>query len=738
MAARGARQPAGVPGEGGRGVRPRLLLHFARSQPDVKQSARSPALFGALLLLAGGGAGSPPTVARTPEASRAVPAPPVVAAQDPTAAAPAAVPPDGAVLYGNWPASAVAGSDVCAGCHGDIADAQAEHPMARTAAPLTPANAGRWFGEARLGAPSAWRSGPTGSVRPTWRRVDGGVALAGTGAAAAVAAVFGSGLRGETPVSFEGGGRMRELRLSWSHGLGAWIETPGSEDDADPLGDVDPPALTVECIACHATTVRWERGVPDAAASEWGVRCERCHGPGAAHAAGWEEGAPRAIFNPGALASDAQVRFCAQCHRQPTDFEPLEVLRRDRSLARHAGASLMMSACYRESAAAGPVACLECHDPHQRDADVGARARASCLRCHEDPAGEHLYERVSAASDCVRCHMPVREEVFPGAAFTDHWIRVDGTPPAPDSPAAARDRVWLRDLHEHRLAEAADTPRHASRLRIGLGELLAAEGTNDAAFEALDEGIAGEPRYQDLLKAAALYRVGARFARAEEALARATALEPDAAQAFFDLGDLRIERGDAANAVAVLETANRLQPASPVILARLAEAYRTASRLDEARSAALAAIGTDRDRPEAWLALGRVHRARRSVGEAAAALREANRLAPRWPPALEALARLLALDPDEAVRDAETARELADRWAAMDGYGNPASLEVLAAAAAAAGDFDFAVRTAERALVRAREDELDELGATIADRLVAYREGRLLFETVPRTRQDRQ
>ena len=115
----------------------------------------------------------------------------------------------------------------------------------------------------RLEAAVAWRSpGTPERDRTHYQRVDGGVALRGPDGDAPVAAVFGSGLRGSTPVSFPGGGRMRELRVSWSRGLGSWIETPGSEGDADPLGEVDPPEETAACLRCHATAVRWVDGTP--------------------------------------------------------------------------------------------------------------------------------------------------------------------------------------------------------------------------------------------------------------------------------------------------------------------------------------------------------------------------------------------------------------------------------------------------------------------------------------------
>ena len=59
---------------------------------------------------------------------------------------------------------------------------------------------------------------------------------AGEPEAVPVDAVFGSGLRGLTPVSFAPAGRLRELRLSFSRARDGWIPTPGGEEDEDPAG----------------------------------------------------------------------------------------------------------------------------------------------------------------------------------------------------------------------------------------------------------------------------------------------------------------------------------------------------------------------------------------------------------------------------------------------------------------------------------------------------------------------
>ena len=602
--------------------------------------------------------------------------------------------------------------------------------MARTGAPIPSDVGGAWFSEERLQAAVLWRSAGSGAgERPRYRASEAEISLEdSSGEAAAVHAVFGSGLRGVTPVHFREDGGMRELRVSWSHGLDAWIETPGSEEDRDPLGDWDSPRAMRECVGCHATAVAWNGPAPDVRGSEWGVRCERCHGPGERHAASTDA---NLIFNPERVPAAEQVRFCGQCHRTPTDFEPLQVLQRDRALTRHAAGSLMMSACFRTPSPERTISCTDCHDPHRAEVSVAERSRSVCRECHEDPAALHDYERVTAASDCLACHLPRQEEVFPGAAFTDHRIRVQGAPPAPGSEAERSEMEYLELLYRNELAGDHD-PIEDARLLVGLGELLFAQGLRTSAVETLERGLEAGPDYQRLLKAAGLLRASGQPAPARTALERAGAMRPEVAQAFFDLGDLLLAEGDAGEAVAALERARELDRSSAVVASRLGAAYRAADRFDEALREGRAAVALDDSSLEIWLELGLTRWWRRELREADEALRTAHELDSDAPAVLDALARLLALDPDSEVRDIAEARRLAERLAGFGGYQEPVSLDLLAAVYATDGDFELAIRTAELAASQAAAAGEETLAREIRERLALYREGRVWRSRGPR------
>lgn len=618
---------------------------------------------------------------------------------DATAASPAAEGPRRPLAN---PEAAV-GAEVCAACHADLAFAQADHPMARTAAAVDGESRDRWFSDEMLGRPVAWPGGF--GPEPRYRRVgEGGVrfGVSGTGAEhaeVAVDAVFGSGLRGATPVSFAAARRMRELRLSFSASHDGWIATPGGEADADPLGDLDDAEATDDCVGCHATALAWdaeERFDPHRAVL--GVRCERCHGSGIAHVEAQSAGGgPGPIFHPGRLNAAGQVAFCGQCHRQPTDFEPSEILARDPALARHAGASLMMSACFRESPSQTTIGCTECHDPHSPEPAGPARTGAVCRRCHDDPATLHSRTEVAAGADCAGCHLPEKREVFGGTPFTDHWIRIPGEePPPPGSARSRADLAWLETLYGSRVA-GTHPPQRAARLRVGLAELLHLRRDSVNAQALIREALALGPDYRTRLKAAALLRDGGRAAEAIGILRAAAEERPGTPHAFFELGDLLLETGDFAGAAPPLAAAAELSPDSSGVRVALGRALLGAGR----------------------------------PAEAVAAFRQGLSLSPGDPEALGRLAGALAAHPRREVRDPLEAVALAERLANRFSFAEPHSLDVLGAAYAAAGRFDEAVRAAERAAALASRAGDAALATEVRARLSLYRSRRAFIGPLP-------
>jgi predicted CXXCH cytochrome family protein len=182
---------------------------------------------------------------------------------------------------------------------------------------------------------------------------------------------------------------------------------------------------------------------------DFGTSCERCHGPGAAHA-----GTRAPIVNPRKLDAAHGTAVCAQCHSlrdvvvqgfaPPAEYYDhfLPLLEygprsesdpawwpdgRPRRFSNDA-LGLWQSRCYLK----GGATCLSCHtDPHEPDVDKNPQLRADnkelCTRCHaeigKDVAAHTHHAPESAGSSCVECHMP--PTVFSiKAKIRDHTISV--------------------------------------------------------------------------------------------------------------------------------------------------------------------------------------------------------------------------------------------------------------------------------------------------------------------------
>ena len=261
---------------------------------------------------------------------------------------------------------------------------------------------------------------------------------------AVVEYAFGSGDRGLTLVGRGKKGQAFELRLSrYRHGTDyGWDITSGHLLQPDQatrfLGEPLTEDAVRRCLSCHVTSAQAIIAASGPVASDHGISCERCHGPGENHILAVKADLPdRAIIDP-RLASCAQVvSLCARCHSPRGG----NVSRDDPAAVRFQGTTLTWSRCFLESQDA--LDCMTCHDPHRNAAKSPAHYEEKCLSCHSgkgvNPVSKRSRKRPGklvphAASeacvqlnqqrDCIGCHMPSVKNVVPHSSFTDHFIRV--------------------------------------------------------------------------------------------------------------------------------------------------------------------------------------------------------------------------------------------------------------------------------------------------------------------------
>lgn len=621
-------------------------------------------------------------------------------------------------------ASALVGSDRCGTCHPEQYRNQHDLHMALTGQRVDIRTRGFWFSRERLEKPVLWPA-EAGS-RPRFRFTSNGILLE-SGAdkskstKAEVVAILGSGARGFTPISVEPGRAIRELRLSFSAAKDAWFMTPGSKEDPNPLGVKHSAEESDDCLECHGTLLAFRGDRLDVTSSILGVQCERCHGPGRAHVEAMvsSEGESR-IFNPGSLEADQQAAFCGQCHRQPSDIDPLDIMTRAPTLARHAGAGLMLSACFRNSPRDKTISCLDCHDPHRNVEPAADSYRKACLRCHLTPESDHHTQPIAPTADCISCHMPVEKEAFYGLRFTDHWIRRPGAPAPLDSSEREDYLDVLEGSYRKATLRTQLGPQKKAAFRIRLAEVLYARKNTDAALRFLREGLSFSPTYDQRLRAASLFRRSNRVSEAAEVLEAALAEEPNRADAYLQLGELLQQQGKLDEAMSRYLRALELEPESAPAHNSLGSVLGSQGKLEEAVAQFRRALELKPDYVEARSNLGLSLRMTGRFDEAVVEFREVLRQKPGWTPALNSLARILAAHPDPSRRQPGEALRLAEQAAELTVYSQPAILDTLAVAYASAGRFDQATKAAEEALRLATAGHAEALAEQIRQRLLLY------------------
>lgn len=200
--------------------------------------------------------------------------------------------------------------------------------------------------------------------------------------------------------------------------------------------------------------------------------------------------------------------------------------------------------------------------------------------------------------------------------------------------------------------------------------------------------------------------------------------DPTFARSYNDLGVLLEERGDVDGAMSHYREALRLTPDDVLARLNLAGLLAGMGRLDEATEHYAAVLARRPNTPEALVGVAAVLVAQRRLPDAVEAYRAALRERPAWPPAAAGLAWVFATSEDASLRDPAEAMALAT--AAVEGSGgrDPMMLRTLAVAYAAAGRFDEAMATVERAVPLAREAKRDDLVRDLGERVVRYRAGR--------------
>ena len=246
--------------------------------------------------------------------------------------------------------------------------------------------------------------------------------------------------------------------------------------------------------------------------------------------------------------------------------------------------------------------------------------------------------------------------------------------------------LWLqvaaRSDAERQLLQEAFQSRWMETDAIGLEALI----RRDPARSALRDDIA------------VLYMELNRPADAIPHFEAALAMKRDSAQAHFNYGSALAAAGRLEAAVAQYQRALTLRPDYAIAHNNLGTALLQLGRSQPALASFREAARIDPSLAEAHLNIGLAARALGDLTEAIARFRRVLDLNPDWVTAISSLASLLAAAPDSSVRQPAEAVRLANRAVTLTMRRDANTLDILAVAHAAAGDFDRAVAVADEAL----------------------------------------
>jgi len=199
---------------------------------------------------------------------------------------------------------------------------------------------------------------------------------------------------------------------------------------------------------------------------------------------------------------------------------------------------------------------------------------------------------------------------------------------------------------------------------------------------------------------------------------------PQLPRVHIRLGEIAVWQNDLDAAFDYFSKAVSINPLSPEAQRSLATVLTLQDRIDEAVKHYEKSLQI---RPEQWAVLNnlaRLYFRQQKLRQAYSCWMESLRLKADGPDVLNNLAWVKAVYENEPFYDPNKAVEMAQRACKLTEYKKHEFLDTLSVAYAAAGRFEEAIKTAERALEQARSEEQTELEAQIQEHLETFRAGR--------------
>lgn len=483
-----------------------------------------------------------------------------------------------------------AGSESCRDCHAETVEKYQSHPMAHAIAPAFAPEL------KRIEVSNAsFKSNPYTEYKVEWNDrelIHKEIGVAADGSAIyeqseLIKYVLGAGAHGRSYV-LQKGKRLFLSPASWYSKNATWDLSPGYNPQNHLRFGREAGA---RCLICHSGQVNLDPASPkvshdfgnfqEPAFVEFGISCERCHGPASEHIAYHRNGKAGYKFdpicNPSSLDPVRRDAACNQCHLQGLaeilrpgktheDFRPgmkvgdvwsvfLKGGPKDDKANRKAVTHVQQmtsSKCYIASNKA--MGCTSCHDPHSAPTEQVKLQfyRKSCIACHEQtPCSlpEDGAERKAVQDSCVACHMSQFDASdVPHTIQTDHRILRRPEPSIAEEELARQLDFWL----EWELFDEGDETLTGTEKERAWGIAIArgaeAEASPRGANEAIEKLTPLLPTYPDdseLLDALAIsHSIKGEPGIAAQYWSQILKKQPHHENALFSLGILSHDNGE--------------------------------------------------------------------------------------------------------------------------------------------------------------------------------------------------
>jgi hypothetical protein len=239
----------------------------------------------------------------------------------------------------------------------------------------------------------------------------------------------GSGKRGQTFLYWHKN-ELFQLPLTWFTSLGQWTNSPGFSNRVI----FNRPA-TSRCLECHSTYFQVESAgsvEPEEysrTAIQYGVDCEKCHGPAARHVAFHRDNPAEKtghfIIGAGNFSREQKLDLCRLCHggrlsktkpsfrfqsgNRLADYFNIDTAQKaaaDIDVHGNQYGMMASSKCFRQS----EMTCLTCHNPHENETGKLELFSQHCMSCHNQAHGNFCKaaQKIGASitKNCIDCHMP--------------------------------------------------------------------------------------------------------------------------------------------------------------------------------------------------------------------------------------------------------------------------------------------------------------------------------------------